>query len=256
VPEQIAAEVKAAVGALDGVNEVKVRMEISKPQQQPSPAGAGAAGGQAQSSTAMQKVKFAIAVASGKGGVGKSTVTVNLALAMAAEGYRVGILDADIHGPSQAQMLGVGEGVRPQSSGGNGFLPIQAHGLQAMSMAVDNLRPEPDCLLIDGQWPIGAEIYQQTIVKGDLRSISVSAASIVAKVTRDRIMERYSEDYPEYGFSGHKGYPTQAHARALEEHGWCPIHRRSFKGVSRHNHRYFRPNPEKTASFTGFSGSL
>lgn len=127
--------------------------------------------------------------------------------------------------------------------------------LQAMSMAVDNLCPEPDCLLIDGQWPIGAEIYQQTIVKGDLRSISVAAASIVAKVTRDRIMERYSLDYPEYGFSGHKGYPTRAHARALEEHGWCPIHRRSFKGVSRHNHRYFRPNPEKTACFTGFSGS-
>ncbi|MCF8026971.1 MAG: ribonuclease HII [Desulfobacteraceae bacterium] len=127
--------------------------------------------------------------------------------------------------------------------------------LQAMSMAVDNLRPEPDCLLIDGQWPIGAEIYQQTIVKGDMRSISVAAASIVAKVTRDRIMERYSLDYPEYGFSGHKGYPTRAHARALEEHGWCPIHRRSFKGVSRHNHRYFRPNPEKTPCFTGFSGS-
>lgn len=127
--------------------------------------------------------------------------------------------------------------------------------LQAMSMAVDNLRPAPDCLLIDGQWPIGAEIYQQTLVKGDMRSISVAAASIVAKVTRDRIMERYSEDYPEYGFSGHKGYPTRAHARALEEHGWCPIHRRSFKGVSRHRHRYFRPNQQTTAYFSGFAGS-
>ncbi|MGM0637320.1 MAG: iron-sulfur cluster carrier protein ApbC [Pseudomonadota bacterium] len=83
----------------------------------------------------MEGVKHIVAVASGKGGVGKSTVTVNLALAMAAEGYRVGILDADIYGPSQAQMLGVGEGVRPQAAGENRMSPLEAHGLQAMSMA-------------------------------------------------------------------------------------------------------------------------
>ncbi|MBF7054425.1 iron-sulfur cluster carrier protein ApbC [Halomonas sp. KAO] len=83
----------------------------------------------------IEGVKHIVAVASGKGGVGKSTVTVNLALAMAAEGYRVGILDADIHGPSQAQMLGVGEGVRPQGAGENAMHPLQAHGIQAMSMA-------------------------------------------------------------------------------------------------------------------------
>nr|WP_275298225.1 iron-sulfur cluster carrier protein ApbC [Halomonas campisalis] len=83
----------------------------------------------------IEGVKHIVAVASGKGGVGKSTVTVNLALAMAAEGYRVGVLDADIYGPSQAQMLGVGEGVRPESAGENRFRPLQAHGLQAMSMA-------------------------------------------------------------------------------------------------------------------------
>ena len=83
----------------------------------------------------IEGVKHIVAVASGKGGVGKSTVTVNLALAMAAEGYRVGVLDADIYGPSQAQMLGVGEGVRPQASGENQFLPLEAHGIQAMSMA-------------------------------------------------------------------------------------------------------------------------
>lgn len=83
----------------------------------------------------IEGVKHIVAVASGKGGVGKSTVTVNLALAMAAEGYRVGVLDADIHGPSQAQMLGVGEGVRPQAAGENRFLPLEAHGIQAMSMA-------------------------------------------------------------------------------------------------------------------------
>nr|WP_221188321.1 iron-sulfur cluster carrier protein ApbC [Halomonas cerina] len=86
-------------------------------------------------SVVIEGVKHIVAVASGKGGVGKSTVTVNLALAMAAEGYRVGILDADIHGPSQARMLGVGEGVRPQAAGENRFRPLEAHGLQAMSMA-------------------------------------------------------------------------------------------------------------------------
>ena len=83
----------------------------------------------------MDGVKHIVAVASGKGGVGKSTVTVNLALALSAQGYRVGVLDADIYGPSQAQMLGVKEGVRPQATEDNKFLPLEAHGLQAMSMA-------------------------------------------------------------------------------------------------------------------------
>jgi ATP-binding protein involved in chromosome partitioning len=91
----------------------------------------------------IEGVKNIVAVASGKGGVGKSTVTVNLALAMAAEGHRVGILDADIHGPSQARMLGVDEGARPESAGENLMKPLRAHGLQAMSMAfmVDTREP-------------------------------------------------------------------------------------------------------------------
>lgn len=86
-------------------------------------------------SIVIEGVKHIVAVASGKGGVGKSTVTANLALAMAAEGYRVGLLDADIYGPSQARMLGIGEGVRPQQAGENRFRPLEAHGIQAMSMA-------------------------------------------------------------------------------------------------------------------------
>lgn len=91
----------------------------------------------------IEGVKHIVAVASGKGGVGKSTVTANLALAMAAEGYRVGILDADIHGPSQAQMLGIDEGTRPQAAGEKRMLPLEAHGIQAMSMAfmVDTREP-------------------------------------------------------------------------------------------------------------------
>ncbi|AMD00416.1 Flagellum site-determining protein YlxH [Halomonas chromatireducens] len=91
----------------------------------------------------IEGVKHIVAVASGKGGVGKSTVAVNLALAMAAEGYRTGILDADIYGPSQAQMLGVAEGARPQQASENRMRPLEAYGLQAMSMAfmVDTREP-------------------------------------------------------------------------------------------------------------------
>lgn len=111
--------------------------------------------------------------------------------------------------------------------------------LLAMLMAVKNLEPVPDCVLIDGNQKISTEIYQKTIVKGDSRSISIAAASIVAKVTRDRIMEKYCQEYPEYGFSRHKGYPTSAHYQALDRFGWCPIHRRSFRGVCGRGKSYF-----------------
>ncbi|WOJ96416.1 iron-sulfur cluster carrier protein ApbC [Congregibacter brevis] len=83
----------------------------------------------------MQAVKHIIAIASGKGGVGKSTTAVNLALALRANGARVGLLDADIYGPSIALMLGVADGTRPDSSDGKTLTPISAHGLQSMSMA-------------------------------------------------------------------------------------------------------------------------
>ncbi|WP_205849076.1 iron-sulfur cluster carrier protein ApbC [Natronospirillum operosum] len=84
---------------------------------------------------ALPNVKNIIAVASGKGGVGKSTTAVNLALAMAGEGARVGVLDADIYGPSQGMMLGIAEGTRPDTQEGKWFVPLKAHGVQAMSMA-------------------------------------------------------------------------------------------------------------------------
>ena len=105
--------------------------------------------------------------------------------------------------------------------------------LLSMAMATDNLRPQPDCLLIDGRFRIRYHLPQLAIPKGDTLSISIAAASIVAKVTRDRMMEQYDLDYPEYGFSRHKGYPTRAHREAIRIHGCCPIHRRSFRGVSR-----------------------
>ena len=87
------------------------------------------------STPGLQGVKQIIAVASGKGGVGKSTTAVNLALALAAEGYRTGILDADIYGPSQGMMLGIPSGTRPQADDDKHFLPIKAHGIQVMSMS-------------------------------------------------------------------------------------------------------------------------
>ncbi len=103
--------------------------------------------------------------------------------------------------------------------------------LLAMAMAARNLSPRPDCLLIDGTFSIPLRVTQHTIVKGDALSLSIAAASIVAKVTRDRLMGRYDQDYPQYGFAGHKGYATRTHREAICRHGCCPIHRRSFKGV-------------------------
>lgn len=106
--------------------------------------------------------------------------------------------------------------------------------LQAMAMAVSNLWPRPDHLLIDGTFTIAYDIPQQAIVKGDSLSISISAASIVAKVTRDRIMGQVDILFPEFGFGRHKGYPTLTHRAAIRCHGCCPIHRRTFKGVREH----------------------
>jgi len=103
--------------------------------------------------------------------------------------------------------------------------------LLSMAMAAENLSPRPDYLLIDGIFPIVSVLSQESITKGDARSISIGAASIIAKVTRDRLMEGYHQQYPQFGFSRHKGYPTKAHKAAIRQFGFSPIHRRSFKGV-------------------------
>jgi ribonuclease HII len=103
--------------------------------------------------------------------------------------------------------------------------------LLAMSMATNNLRPQPECLLIDGPFQIPSRLPQMPLIRGDTLSISIAAASIVAKVTRDRLMESYHEYYPQFGFSQHKGYPTRAHRKAIHRFGCCPIHRRTFRGV-------------------------
>jgi ribonuclease HII len=118
---------------------------------------------------------------------------------------------------------------------------LQASRL-SMAMAVANLKPRPDFLLIDGNFDIPFDLPQRPIVKGDARSLSIAAASIVAKVSRDRLMQRYHFDYPQFGFARHKGYPTKAHRAAIALNGPCLIHRRSFKSVSEHfDHRCTRP---------------
>jgi len=103
--------------------------------------------------------------------------------------------------------------------------------LLSMAMAAENLDPRPDYLLIDGIFPISTDLPQQPIAKGDALSISIAAASIIAKVTRDRLMQKYHYYYPQFDFPKHKGYPTRAHREAIRKYGYCPIHRKSFKGV-------------------------
>lgn len=99
----------------------------------------------------------------------------------------------------------------------------------AMNKAIDGLDVAPDYALIDGnRVPKGIKIDCETVIKGDAKSASIAAASVLAKVTRDRLLLRYAEKYPEYGFEKHKGYGTAAHYDAVREHGLCPVHRPSF----------------------------
>ena len=99
---------------------------------------------------------------------------------------------------------------------------------EAMREAIASLETAPDLLLNDAVTIPEVSIRQVPIIKGDAKSISIGAASIVAKVTRDRLMVQYDEIYPEYGFASNKGYGAQAHIDALKKYGPCPIHRRSF----------------------------
>lgn len=103
--------------------------------------------------------------------------------------------------------------------------------LEAMVRAIRGLDVSPDFVLIDGPYALPLTIPHRGVVKGDARSLSIAAASIVAKVHRDQLMHTYHEQYPVYGFARHKGYPTPEHLEALRRFGPCPIHRRSFHGV-------------------------
>ena len=115
--------------------------------------------------------------------------------------------------------------------------------LLAMLRSLEGLTSRPDCVLIDGNQRIpeqflsesscfvSCSLYQKTIISGDQLCISIAAASIIAKVARDRMMVRLDKRYPEYGFASHKGYTCDAHIEALRRYGPCPIHRQSFQPV-------------------------
>ncbi len=100
---------------------------------------------------------------------------------------------------------------------------------KALTMAIDNLEVKPDVILVDALDKIDTRgIKYISVIKGDAKIYSISAASIIAKVTRDRIMREYDEVYPQYGFALHKGYGTAKHIQAIKEYGICNLHRKSF----------------------------
>lgn len=116
-------------------------------------------------------------------------------------------------------------------------LNILQASLLAMKRAVEKLEIKSGHLLIDGNQKIpkmSGEFEQTTVVKGDLRVALISAASIVAKVTRDRLMKEMSLHYPQYGFEAHKGYSTVTHKKSIEHYGPCIHHRKTFSGVKEH----------------------
>lgn len=114
-----------------------------------------------------------------------------------------------------------------------GILPATFKAMRAAIRTATRGGLVPGLVVVDGSLPIPRLSHRQRpVVRGDGRSFNVAAASILAKVTRDRAMARFHEIWPHYGFAVHKGYGTAAHLAALREHGPCPIHRRSFRGVT------------------------
>ncbi len=115
-------------------------------------------------------------------------------------------------------------------------LNIHQASLTAMQRAVDDCNKaivdgEIDFLLVDGKFPVPLPLAQQPLIKGESKSYSIAAASIVAKVTRDALMAEYHEQFPQYGFKHNQGYPTKQHRLAIKQYGITPIHRQTFKGV-------------------------
>lgn len=126
----------------------------------------------------------------------------------------------------QAKALCVGIGVIDQRE--IDAINIREASLLAMQKAIAQLLPQPEYLLVDGNYFRKEGISARTVIHGDAKSFSIAAASIVAKVTRDRLMQVFHGRYPLYGFDRHKGYATRDHIRAIEKFGRCDIHRQSF----------------------------
>lgn len=114
--------------------------------------------------------------------------------------------------------------------------------LKAMDLALRQLNPLPEHALVDGPHIFSLTCPQTPLIDGDARSFSIAAASVLAKVTRDRIMGDYDRQFPQYGFANHKGYSTPEHLRALKEFGPCEIHRKSFAPI--------RPEPRHPELFS------
>jgi len=108
---------------------------------------------------------------------------------------------------------------------------IHQASLKAMALAVNYLPHPVEYLLIDGVYPINNILPQKSIIQGDFVSPLIGAASVIAKIIRDRIMEKYHHIYPYYNFKNNKGYGTQEHLNALRQYGFCSLHRKSFRGV-------------------------
>ena len=129
----------------------------------------------------------------------------------------------------QEKALAIGVGI--VEAGEIDQLNIHQASLKAMERAVAELPVVPHFLFIDGLHTLALPLPQKAVVKGDQRCLSIAAASIVAKITRDRIMTDYHREYPEYNFIRHKGYGTKEHLQAIEKYGPCPLHRRSFRPI-------------------------
>lgn len=158
------------------------------------------------------------------------------AVILASDDIPAGLADSKTLTPARREALyedilrraqAVGIGLSP--AGEIDRINILQATFAAMRRAVAGLARPPDWVLVDGRhMPAGLPCPGEAIVKGDARSVSIAAASIVAKVTRDRLMQRLDRAYPEYGFAGHAGYPTAAHRQTLARIGPCPFHRMSF----------------------------
>ena len=127
------------------------------------------------------------------------------------------------------EALGVGIGIIGQEE--IDCINILQATLKAMALAIQTLPILPDFILIDGSQGITLPVPQKTIRKGDQLCDSIAAASIVAKVTRDRMMLECHQQYPQYNFARHKGYGTEEHRKAIEKFGICELHRKTFRGV-------------------------
>lgn len=127
--------------------------------------------------------------------------------------------------------LGADIGVGMASASEIDRINILQASLVAMERAVHNLSSVPQFLLVDGKFTTHLDLPQIALTQGEDKSASIAAASIVAKLTRDQFMEQLHQQYPQYDFSRHKGYPTKAHRSAIARYGICDQHRRSFRGV-------------------------